>query len=96
MLFPLKTEPSDYLQELMELQAPRQEGRTWAMFMVAGGHFAGAVVRVSRGEEDEEEQSKTGKKKQKKPKPDTEVLLHKTFHRYTSMCPPVYSLNASS
>ncbi|RXW20680.1 hypothetical protein EST38_g5183 [Candolleomyces aberdarensis] len=83
-LFPLKTEPNDYLKELLELQTPRREGRTWAMFMVAGGHFAGAVVRVSRGEEDEEEQSKGGKKKQKRPKPDTEVLLHKTFHRYTT------------
>jgi len=55
--------------------------------MVAGGHFAGAVVRVSKSEEDDEiedEGSTKKKKKLKKPKPDTEVLMHKTFHRYTS------------
>lgn len=57
------------------------------MFMVAGGHFAGAVVRVSK-EEDEVvnvDDDVVGKKKRpKKLKPDTEVLKHKTFHRYTS------------
>lgn len=63
-----------------------EEGRKWAMFMVAGGHFAGAIMRVSKPElEDEEEPEESGKKrKQKKPKTDTEVLMHKTFHRYTS------------
>jgi hypothetical protein len=61
-------------------------GRKWAMFMTAGGHFAGIVVRVSKPEV-EEESSKTAKqRKLKKPEPDTEVLLHKTFHRYTSTC----------
>ena len=59
-----------------------REGRKWAMFMTAGGHFAGAVVRVSKPEFDEES---TKQKRLKRPKPDTEVLLHKTFHRYTSM-----------
>lgn len=56
------------------------------MFMVAGGHFAGAVVRVSKPEEEDEieDEGSTKKKKPKKPKPDTEVLKHKTFHRYTS------------
>lgn len=54
------------------------------MFMVAGGHFAGAVIRVSREEDDDEEDEKPRKKKAKKPKPETEVVLHKTFHRYTS------------
>ncbi len=56
------------------------------MFMVAGGHFAGAIVRVSRAEDgDAEEESPNVKKnKLKKPKQETEVLLHKTFHRYTS------------
>lgn len=53
------------------------------MFMVAGGHFAGAVVRVSR-DPDEDDEPSAKSKKQRKPKPDTEVLLHKTFHRYTS------------
>lgn len=57
------------------------------MFMVAGGHFAGAIARVSKPEDEaDEEQEETGgkKRKPKKPKPDTEVLKHKTFHRYTS------------
>jgi hypothetical protein len=69
------------------MQQVVEDGRKWAMFMVAGGHFAGAVVRVSKAEEDEEpvdEGSAKKKKKPKKPKPDTEVLNHKTFHRYTS------------
>jgi len=62
------------------------EGRKWAMFMTAGGHFAGVIARVSKPEV-EEETSKTAKQKRlKRPRPDTEVLLHKTFHRYTSMC----------
>jgi len=57
------------------------------MFMVAGGHFAGAVVRVSKpDEEDAPDAEPAGRKKKamKKPKPEVEVLLHKTFHRYTS------------
>ncbi|KAF8199127.1 hypothetical protein BJ912DRAFT_950998 [Pholiota molesta] len=66
-ILPLRTTPDAYLQELRKLQEPVDEGRTWALFMIAGGHFAGAVVR-----------------KQKKPKPETEVVLHKTFHRYTT------------
>jgi hypothetical protein len=69
------------------MQQVIDDGRKWAMFMVAGGHFAGAVVRVSKPEEDDEiedEGSTKKKKKPKKPKPDTEVLKHKTFHRYTS------------
>ncbi|EAU90151.1 cytoplasmic protein [Coprinopsis cinerea okayama7 len=84
-LFPLKTEPSDYLDALRNLQTPKSGGRTWAVFMVAGGHFAGALVRVSKDadEEDEDDTSKS-KKKPKKPKPDIEVLRHKTFHRYTT------------
>ncbi|KAI0305912.1 hypothetical protein B0F90DRAFT_1694448, partial [Multifurca ochricompacta] len=50
------------------------EGRKWAMFMTAGGHFAAAIVRVSKPEQ----------KRLNRPRPDTEVLLHKTFHRYTT------------
>lgn len=68
---------SDHLDELKEMQQGRE--RKWALFMVAGGHFAGAVVRVSRPDAGEE----VGKTK-KKPKQDMEVLRHKTFHRYTS------------
>lgn len=74
-----------YLQELKDMQSGGgEEGRKWALFMTAGGHFAGAVVRVSRPEGEEEDSGVTKKGKPKKPKPDTEVLLHKTFHRYTS------------
>ncbi|KAJ6581211.1 hypothetical protein B0H19DRAFT_1114230 [Mycena capillaripes] len=82
-LFNLGVHQSDYLSELKGMQSG---GRTWAMFMVAGGHFAGAIVRVSRGaeEDDEEDINSQKKKKPKKPKSDTEVLKHKTFHRYTT------------
>lgn len=57
----------------------------WALFMTAGGHFAGMIVRVSKpgiaGD------ATTGKKsKSAKNVPDMEVLAHKTFHRYTSGC----------
>lgn len=89
-LFPLRTEPGSYLDELREMQTPQSEGRTWAMFMVAGGHFAGALVQVSQPKDEEEEAQVEGdtgkgrKKKLKKPKPETEVFRHKTFHRYTS------------
>ena len=85
-LFPLRTEPEKYLDELRRMQSPVEDGRTWALFMIAGGHFAGAVVRVS-GPDNENTQDpdvKPRKQKVKKPKPDIEVLLHKTFHRYTS------------
>ena len=60
------------------------EGRKWAMFMTAGGHFAGVVVRVSKPEVEEENPKTAKQKKPKRPRPDTQVLLHKTFHRYTS------------
>ena len=86
-LFPLKLDPASYVDELKLMQTSgRPLGRKWAMFMTAGGHFAGVIVRVSKPEV-EEESSKTAKQKRlKKPVPDTEVLWHKTFHRYTSTC----------
>ncbi|KAF8159800.1 hypothetical protein B0H34DRAFT_704885 [Crassisporium funariophilum] len=86
-LLPLHTEPDAYLRELRRMQSPVEDGRTWALFMTAGGHFAGAVVRVSRPADEEDVQDEDGKsrrKKSKKPKPEMEVLLHKTFHRYTT------------
>ena len=86
-LFPLFTEPESYLDQLRRMQLPVEDGRSWALFMVAGGHFAGAVVRVSRPDVDDNAQdldAKPRKQKVKKPKPEIEVLLHKTFHRYTS------------
>ncbi|KAL1747893.1 hypothetical protein HDZ31DRAFT_30881 [Schizophyllum fasciatum] len=78
--------PSAQLDELRELQVSPPEGRRWAMFMVAGGHFAAAIVRVSAPPDDEDAEDATTKKKKKlkQPKPDTEVLRHKTFHRYTT------------
>jgi hypothetical protein len=85
-VLPLGTESSMYTEELRKMQRLIPGGRKWAMFMVAGGHFAGAIVRVSHPEEgtDEEVPSRQGKKP-KKSKSELEVLLHKTFHRYTSM-----------
>lgn len=86
-LFPLFAEPESYLDQLRRMQLPVEDGRSWALFMVAGGHFAGAVVRVSRPDVDDNAQdldAKPRKQKVKKPKPEIEVLLHKTFHRYTS------------
>ena len=53
------------------------------MFMTAGGHFAGAIVRVSKPE-GADDGGVTKKGKPKKPVPELEVLKHKTFHRYTS------------
>lgn len=58
--------------------------KKWALFLVAGGHFAGAVVRVHRDRSKDDDGGKTKKGKPKKAIPDTEVIVHKTFHRYTS------------
>ncbi|KAF8899611.1 hypothetical protein CPB84DRAFT_1780198 [Gymnopilus junonius] len=66
-IFPLRTEQGLYLEELRRLQAKPSRGRTWAI--------------PEEDEPDEEVQGR--KKKPKRPKPDTEVILHKTFHRYT-------------
>ncbi|KAI0255834.1 hypothetical protein BJV78DRAFT_1173686 [Lactifluus subvellereus] len=84
-LFPLKSEPASYIDELRSMQTGGgPEGRKWAMFMTAGGHFAGVIARVSKSDV-EEENTKTAKQKRlKRPRLDTEVLLHKTFHRYTT------------
>jgi hypothetical protein len=63
-------------------------GRSWALFMTAGGHFAGMIARVSRpGIATVDSVHFTTGKKPKgggKPVPDLEILAHKTFHRYTS------------
>ncbi|KAI0084477.1 hypothetical protein BDY19DRAFT_533305 [Irpex rosettiformis] len=76
----------EFLTELKAMQTGGGEiGRKWALFMTAGGHFAGAIIRVSKPDgEGYEESGITKRGKPKKPKPDTEVLLHKTFHRYTT------------
>ncbi|KZT27751.1 hypothetical protein NEOLEDRAFT_1167864 [Neolentinus lepideus HHB14362 ss-1] len=83
-IFPASLPPSSYLAELRDMQEREADGRTWALFMVAGGHFAGAIVRVQRSKEDEQDEAKSRKGKQRVPKPDAEVLKHKTFHRYTT------------
>ncbi|KAI0044760.1 hypothetical protein FA95DRAFT_1561878 [Auriscalpium vulgare] len=84
-IFADPSSPESYLEELKALQKDHgAEGRKWAMFMTAGGHFAGLVARVSQPDAEEEEPQPGKKKKAKKPKTDTEVLLHKTFHRYTT------------
>jgi Bacteroidetes VLRF1 release factor len=85
-LFSHPKDASSHLLDLRTMQSSVQDGRTWAMFMVAGGHFAGAVVRVSATNQDGEVDDVKTKKKPKRPKPDTELLRHKTFHRYTSPC----------
>lgn len=98
-IFPTYVEAGEYLDELKGMQNGGVEGRTWAMFMVAGGHFAGAIVKVGKSDEERAEEleeatvTTSGKrKKPKKPKPEVEVLRHKTFHRYTSTYyPPVFS-----
>lgn len=81
--------PDTYLPELQNIQHDGDHDRTWAMFMVAGGHFAGAIVRVSksveqRAQEVHENEMRAKKGKQKRYYPETEVVKHKTFHRYTS------------
>ena len=78
-----------YLDQLREMQDCKEaEGKKWALFLVAEGHFAGAVVRV-RSDWSDDDGGKTEKGKPKKAIPDAEVIIHKTFHRYTSkFCPP--------
>ncbi|KAI0741540.1 hypothetical protein C8Q80DRAFT_1194865 [Daedaleopsis nitida] len=83
-VFSSMTSPASYLSELRELQSGGEQGRMWAMFMTAGGHFAGAIVRVRRPDGDDDDGGVTKKGKSKRPKPEIEVLKHKTFHRYTT------------
>lgn len=67
------------------------ESRTWAMFMVGGGHFAAMIVSLVP------KMSKQSGKMER----EMVVLEHKTYHRYTSKS-AAYSLaivtnnNASS
>lgn len=77
-------EQGEYVSELKSMQEPLPEGRLWTMIMIAGGHFAAIAVRVQNPIE-EEPAASLKKGKQRKPKQDYEILLHKTFHRYTSM-----------
>ena len=76
-------EQDEYVSELKSMQQVKPEGRLWTMIMIAGGHFAAIIVRVQNIMEEEPAVS-LRKGKQRKPKQDYEILLHKTFHRYTS------------
>ncbi|KAI0031277.1 hypothetical protein K488DRAFT_52396 [Vararia minispora EC-137] len=84
LLFPIEASSSLFLAELRAMQGG---DRKWALFMTAGGHFAGAIVRVSREQENEINMDNSGAAKHgnsRRPRPDTEILKHKTFHRYTT------------
>ncbi len=63
-------------------------GRLWTILMIAGGHFAGMVVRVRGAEESFHNSQHGGSSKTKKAGNGAgyEILHHKTFHRYTSGC----------
>jgi hypothetical protein len=76
------------------MQTGGKTGKKWAVFMLGGGHFAGAVVRVAPPGEDEESGNESagkakgkGKARSKKNPFDIEVLRHKSVHRYTSSYP---------
>ena len=82
-----------YLGQLREMQNCKETaGKKWALFLVAGGHFAGAVVSVHRDRSKDNDGGKTKKGKPKKVIPDTEMIVHKTFHRYTSKFRPLTHL----
>ena len=53
------------------------------------------MKRTALGEDEGDQVASTKKGKQKKPKPDIEVLKHKTFHRYTSTCTPIRLRNSA-
>jgi hypothetical protein len=91
-VFPLGMDPHDYVAEIkrMQLSVSAKDdigtgddngGRLWTLFMIAGGHFAGMVVRVSNTPD---HLNPHAKNKGKHKPPEYEVLMHKTFHRYTS------------
>ncbi|KAF8310101.1 hypothetical protein DL93DRAFT_2140889 [Clavulina sp. PMI_390] len=82
----------DNIRSLQELQDGGEHGRRWALFMVAGGHFAGMIARVSKPGRSSTTSdvpepvptAKKGKGKANHAVPDLEILAHKTFHRYTT------------
>lgn len=91
-LLPSHDTASDYLSDLKRIQLgaplPDDEERRIALFMVAGGHFAGMIISL-RPRRNNERQDVKGAG-------DVRVLQHKTFHRYTSECVPVGRLADSS
>ncbi|KAG8884937.1 hypothetical protein FRB97_002765 [Tulasnella sp. 331] len=88
VVFPTGTAPSASVDELKAMQDGGQRGKQWAVFMTAGGHFAGSVIRVCHAEEDSDDQKSASATKKKSRDPqrnlELEVIKHKTFHRYTS------------
>ena len=87
VVFPSSASPEEYPHALRDMQDGGSTGRSWALFMTAGGHFAGMIARVSKPglAHADSMQSATAKKpKGSKAVPDLEILSHKTFHRYTS------------
>lgn len=77
-VFPIVTDPRefDYVKELKAMQDGNQGEKLWTLLMTAGGHFAGIIVRINQ---------MNGQKVKGKHRPaEYEVVLHKTFHRYTS------------
>jgi len=87
VIFPSSVSPEQYVTTLSGMQDGGPTGRSWALFMTAGGHFAGMIARVSKPgiTTGDIVQPITSKKpKGEKPAQDLEILAHKTFHRYTS------------
>jgi ankyrin repeat and zinc finger domain-containing protein 1 len=87
VIFPSSASLNEYPEALRGMQDGGSMGRSWALFMTAGGHFAGMIARVSRPGTAtmDATQVTTGKKPKGGGKvPDLEILSHKTFHRYTS------------
>ncbi|KAG8884362.1 hypothetical protein FRB98_002441 [Tulasnella sp. 332] len=88
VVFPTGTAPSASVDELKAMQDGGQRGKQWAVFMTAGGHFAGSVIRVCHAEEDSDDQKSASATKKKSRDPqrnlELEVIKHKTFHRYTT------------
>ncbi|KZV96390.1 hypothetical protein EXIGLDRAFT_609271 [Exidia glandulosa HHB12029] len=82
-IFPSHLQPTSYVDALRDMQRGGEDGRIWTVFMTAGGHFAGVVVRVCPADP-EEGAAPSKAAKHRKGKQHIEVLRHKTFHRYTT------------
>ena len=93
-----------YANSIHLMQDGGDSGRLWALFMTAGGHFAGMIVRVSNPgfpSEVAAGSSSSGKKRPPKKghhhrQADFEIIAHKTFHRYTSTLPSGLALSIAS
>lgn len=72
---PLNKKERAVLQEPQAEPTPFDQ-RKWAIFLIGGGHFAGAVLSLVP-----KYVKQSGKFER-----EVEVLAHKTIHRYTSKC----------